>query len=134
MDMFENSEQIWCLSGDEYDLVSYDADTPCRKDGKLFLLKNAEKEVTGDFEVYSSKKWIDAICIAGGKPTIRESMYLWFNFPSKKFKKTPSNKDLKTVRKAVEKALSTDEFKASVEGILQNTKVSVVSRENSYHG
>jgi hypothetical protein len=131
--MFDTKEKVWCSVGDDYETLAYDADAPCRKGGRMFLLRDAKPE-DGDFELYSHGSWSGAICVASKPVVIRESMYLWFNFPAKKFGRTPSNKDLKAVQEAAERALSTDKFKAEVKDILQNTEVSVVSRENAYYG
>jgi hypothetical protein len=132
-DMFETKEKVWCCVGDDYETVAYDADSPCRKGGRLFLLRDAKQE-DGDFELYSHGNWSGAICVTSKPASVEESMYLWFNFPPKKWGKTPSNKDLKAVREAVEEALSTEKFKVKVKDILQNTDISVVSRENAYYG
>jgi len=131
--MFDTKEKIWCSFGDKFLTVSYDSGTPCRKGKKVFLLGDATRE-DGDFEIYVGKSWIGPICRTKQDVTIRESMNLWFSFPAKRFGKTPSDEDLKAVRKAVEEALSTPRFVEAVENILQDTSVSVVSRENAYYG
>jgi hypothetical protein len=131
--MFEGKEQIWCSVGDEYDTVAYDADTPCKKGNRLFLLREATRE-DGDFKVYSRGGWYGPVGLESKGGTYHEQMYLNFYFPLVKWPCKPKDEHIEKVRKAVEKALSTEEFKQDVDDVLDDVRVSVVARTNAYYG
>ena len=61
------TDHIWLHVGDEYELLSFPPDTPCRKsrydDERIVPLKQAVKEFTGDFQIHLGSVW-DCACVS----------------------------------------------------------------------
>lgn len=125
--------KVWCTVGDDYELVTYPADTPCRKKDRIFLLEDATY-ADGDFQVFYSSMWTGPVSLASPGLSMHEQMYLNFYLPISLWDRQLPDEKLEQLRVAVEKALHSEEFQNEVEDILKDGKVSVVARTNAYYG
>lgn len=58
-------EKIFLCVGDDYEIVPYEKDAPCKlRDGTLLPLSEVkEKNVQGDFSIWTGSHWDNYVCL-----------------------------------------------------------------------